>query len=70
MESVWIARDDSGTLWLFYEEPRKINDEVGTWWGTENEDIGDRYEQLEEDAFPSVTVKNSPKELILKGRIK
>jgi len=70
MESVWIARDDSGTLWLFYEKPRKINDALGTWWGNKNKDIGDGYEQLDSDAFPSVTVKNSPKELVLKGRSK
>jgi len=53
----WIARDKDGTLCMYYDEPDR--DHENESFGT-SDLIGD-YTTLDDNLFPEVTWKNSPK---------
>ena len=55
----WIARDESGYIYLYEREPVLVADWSGRIWSG-----GDAFE-LERDSFPEVTFENSPMEVEL-----
>lgn len=58
---LWIARDENGTLELFYEEPYYGTiPGIGDAWKN-----GDYICKLDSKLFPEVTFENSPQEVEL-----
>lgn len=58
---MWIAREQDGGLWLFYEKP--IYDKFLQEWVTERPH---EFGYLPTECFPEVTFENSPMEVELK----
>lgn len=62
MNSIWIARDKDGTLYVHNRKPKR-NAFNGIWL---NNGDDRSYEVLDGDWFPEVTWENSPIELVPK----
>ena len=61
--SIWIARDEDGSIGLYHEKPIKKSHRF--------EEAEDGYMKgwigyLDDDEYPEVTWENSPKELTVK----
>lgn len=57
---LWIARDESGSLWLYNSEPKKEGEIYSN-----NGGVGDSL-FLSQDILPEVTFENSPREVEIK----
>ena len=53
LPSVWVARDDDGTLWIYTAKPVKARGffHAGS--------VGEMF-QINESAYPEITFENSP----------
>lgn len=60
-KSIWIARNQDGTLEAWKCQPYR---HVKAF--TTDNDLKDWLEYLDDDMYPEVTWENSPKELIVK----
>ena len=61
MNSIWIARDETGFLWAFSEKPVKYK---GSWIPSSDEIPYD----IEERLFPELKWEDDPIELVIKGK--
>lgn len=59
---LWIARDKDGTLCLYKEKPSL---DIYYWYGFFS-GFNTHIAELDTNAFPEVTFKNSPREVELK----
>ncbi len=57
-QTLWLARDKNGDLWLYKEKPLKV--QTMFLEGTDSESM-----QLLGYAYPNVTFENSPQEVKL-----
>lgn len=62
MNSIWIARDKDGTLYVHIRKPKR--DTFNGIWVNNGDNRS--YEVLDGDWFPEVTWENSPIELVPK----
>ena len=60
--TLWIARNQDGSLWLHEEEPSLVYDEELRKWYYEKGSFLDFYD---ESLFPEVTFENSPQKVKL-----
>ena len=57
---LWIARDESGDIYLYDSKPERVADWSGGIWKASD------FFELQPDSFPEVTFENSPLEVELK----
>ena len=57
---MWIARDESGYIYLYDSKPELVADWSGRIWKASD------FFELSPDSFPEVTFENSPMEVELK----
>lgn len=62
MKSIWIARDEDGSLFLYDRKP--IGKNSTAWLMSPN----CMYERIDEDWFPEVTWESEPIELVIKEK--
>ena len=60
MKALWIARDKSGSLWLYYDKPVKFENSFDAETGIEPR------MWLNNEDFPEVTWENSPQQVEFK----
>jgi hypothetical protein len=58
---LWIARDKSGSLYLFKKKPVLV-----TFDGVEVFDSNEEYFEIDSHLYSSVTVENSPQQVEIK----
>ena len=67
--TIWIARDKDGDLYLYSEKPKA--DDNGVFYGEADQNrifitTSAPWVEIDSDLYPEVTFENSPKELIIK----
>lgn len=59
MARVWIARDETGWVYMYSEEPEMILQHRAKYWK------GKLICELDDACFPELTVENSPQEVLI-----
>ena len=63
---LWIARDKEGSLFLFNNEPQRIESEYMGIWDRAFNCLPNDVMEIDDEWLPSVTWENSPQQVELK----